>query len=92
MSSSAYRRDLGPHEAISFVKAANNISEFDKVWLDGLSRGKSFKELAGECTVTVSRSFTEGAIKMRLKRVRMHLGADNITQAVAEAIRRGIIK
>lgn len=84
MSSAAYRRDLGPHEAISYVKEIKALNDLDKLWLQELSEGKGFKELSG--------NFHVAARKNRFRRIRKFMGCINTTQAVAEAIRRGIIK
>lgn len=61
-----------------------NLSRRDVIWLQQLSHGMVIKELKG---VT-----SEQAAKNRILRIRKFLGAYNTTQAVAVAIRQGIIK
>ena len=60
------------------------LRALDIVWLQELSHGKSAREL----TEVKSEQLT----KNRLILIRKFLGAKNTTQAVAEGIRRGIIK
>ena len=60
------------------------LSERDILWLQRLSNGERIKYLNG-----VMR---EASVKNHMLKVREFLGVKTTVQAVAEAIRRGIIK
>lgn len=84
MSSAAYNRNVQMHQAFSHYPPVESLSPSDLLWLNELSEGKSFKQLTG--------ATSEGVAKNRFLRIRKFLGAKNTTQAVAKAIRNGIIK
>lgn len=68
------------------IKSGDNergLSQRDLVWLDRLSRGSDGKNLEGS---------SERGIRARLSRIRAKLGAKTTTQAVATALREGLIK
>lgn len=58
------------------------LTERDRDWLERLSNGLEF------CDIYHSR----GYLKNRMMAIRRHLNANNTTQAIAIAIRRGIIR
>ena len=84
MSSSVYTRNRGAYEALSFVRPIAELTKQDKLWLLELSNGKRAKELTG--------AVSEQIAKNRLQSVRMFLGAENTTNAVAKALRQRIIR
>jgi DNA-binding NarL/FixJ family response regulator len=86
MSGSAYTRDLDAHEAISYVPWIAALSIMDIVWLQALSEGKQMKD----CAVLGQTSLP--MVKKRMRSVRLFLGAKNTVQAVAIALRKGLIK
>ena len=60
------------------------LSTRDKLWLTELSHGLITKQL--------TEASSEAWAKNRLLKVRRFMGVKTTTQAVAEAIRKGIIK
>lgn len=70
--------------ALSSLRRIRVLTSRDVEWLRELSEGKTFKELTG--------SSSEQYAKNRVQSIRAFLGTRNTVHAVAEAIRRGIIK
>jgi DNA-binding CsgD family transcriptional regulator len=60
------------------------LSKRDILWLKELSNGTVSAELTGSPSKQVAKN--------RLVRIRQYFGAQTTTQAVAEAIRRGLIR
>ena len=71
------------HPPLTFVRPITELSNVDVRWLYELSQGATIKDLKG---------MTLQMTKNRLQSIRVFLGVKNTTQAVAEAIRRGIIR
>lgn len=86
MSSSAYNRHHGAHEAFTWVKRIAAITPRDVELLTMLSHGYSVKELAHACNTS------QPMIKNRMASLRLFLHARTTVQAIAEALRKGIIK
>jgi len=61
-----------------------SLSPRDKLWLWELSHGTPYKQLTGASTVS--------AAKMQVQRIRRWFGVHTTVHAVAEALRKGIIK
>ena len=72
-----------PADRVGPYRTLDQLHERDILWLRLLSHGTQVKNLPG--------IRTEQAIKNRLGRIRWFLECVTTTQAVAEAIRRGII-
>jgi DNA-binding NarL/FixJ family response regulator len=83
MSGTAYSRNKSAFESFSYVRELKALSRRDREWLTRLSHGYCVKELEGR---------SEQSIKNRLQSIRQFLKVKNTTEAVAESIRRGIIK
>lgn len=86
MSSAAYNRHKGAHEAFSYIKHLKALRPMDIEWLSMLSNGFHVKELATASNVS------EQIVKNRLQSVRQFMRVETTTHAVAEALRKGIIR
>jgi hypothetical protein len=84
MSSAAYNRHKGAHEALSYIKPIHELSTCDKQWLEALSHGAHAKHL--------SDTLSEQQIKNRLQAIRQFMNVGTTTHAVAKALRDGVIK
>ena len=84
MGASAYNRSKGAYEPFSTVRRITQLTTRDRLWLTELSHGATTKEL--------SESASWQAAKNRMQSIRHFLNVATTTQAVAEAIRRGIIR
>lgn len=74
---------LRAEDESSVALQAKRLTEMDLEWLNDLAAGKSVKELRGPCENTVNN---------RLRKVRQILDAETNTQAIYNALKRGIIQ
>jgi hypothetical protein len=81
---SAYNREHAAFQAFSYIKPITELSERDKHWLEALSHGAHVKSLSDD--------ISEQQIKNRLQAVRQFMNVGTTTHAVAEALRKGVIK
>lgn len=73
-------------EAMYIEKPRNECAREDLHILEQLARGTSLEAIAAQDEIAIS------TVKYRLKRVRESLDAKSTTQAVAEAVRRGLLR
>jgi len=86
VSSAAYSRHKKAHEAFSYVKRITVLRQMDVTWLKMLADGCVLKDLA------IVASISEQQVKNRLQSIRLFMGVATTTHAVANALRKGIIR